>query len=440
MNDILQIVGLIAASGAAAAAVVAMRQSGRTATHAQRLAESFVRLENQIKDEFSRNRTETARSAKEGREELAAAVNNLAQQLLSRLHDTTMLQKKEFEGMALQLTRLTQSNEERLENLRQTVDARLVALQTDNNAKLEKMRETVDEKLHKTLEARLGESFKLVSERLELVHKGLGEMQTLAVGVGDLKRTLSNVKTRGVLGEYQLGNLLEQLLAPDQYGANVKTKAGSAAIVEFAVRLPGRSDGEGTVWLPLDSKFPVEDYHILQDAQGRGDAAAVEEASKRLAARVRLFAKDIRDKYIDPPGTTDFGIMFLPFEGLYAEVLRHPGLFEVLQREYKVIVTGPTTLSAFLNSLQMGFRTLAIEKRSSEVWELLGAVKTEFGRFGAVLDKTQKKLQEASNVIEQAGVRSRAIERRLRTVQQMPSDEAALFFDELAGNAPDEAE
>jgi DNA recombination protein RmuC len=288
-------------------------------------------------------------------------------------------------------------------------------------AKLEKMRETVDEKLHKTLEERLGQSFQLVSERLEAVQKGLGEMQTLALGVGDLKKVLTNVKTRGVLGEIALGNILEQLLAPEQYDANVKTKKGSNDHVEFAVRLPGLETGDNLpVYLPIDAKFPQEDYLRLQQAYDDGDAATVESAGRALAQSVKKFAKDIRDKYIDPPHTTDFGIMFLPMEGLFAEVIRQPDLVAQLQREYQIIVTGPTTLAAMLNSLQMGFRTLAIQKRSSEVWRILGAVKNEFGKFGGVLAKAQKKLHEANRELDDlVGTRTKIMLNKLRNVESI---------------------
>jgi len=271
------------------------------------------------------------------------------------------------------------------------------------------------------------------------VHKGLGEMRSLATGVGDLKKVLTNVKTRGILGEIQLGSLLEQLLTREQYDTNVATKKGSNARVEFAIRLPGRSDNDGqSVWLPIDAKFPQEDYLRLVEAQEVGNPLLVEESSKQLERAVKEMAKAIRDKYLDPPATTDFGIMFLPTEGLYAEVLRRTGLFELLQRDFKVIITGPTTLAALLNSLQMGFKTLAIEKRSSEVWTLLGAVKTEFASFGAVLSKTKKKLDEASNTIDAAATRTRSIERKLRNVQELPAAEAASLLDDGEGAMPEE--
>jgi DNA recombination protein RmuC len=313
------------------------------------------------------------------------------------------------------------------------VDRKFSELQAGNEKKLDEMRATVDEKLQKTLETRLGESFRLVSERLEAVHKGLGDMQQLASGVGDLKRVLTNVKSRGVLGEYQLQNLLEQLFTPDQYGRNVKTKSGSSAMVEFALKLPGREDQP--VWLPIDSKFPKEDFELLMDAYDTGNPEMIEECRKNFVRGIRKCAADICSKYIDPPGTTDFAILFLPFESLYAEVLRTPGLFESVQRECKINIAGPTTLSAFLSSLQMGFRTLAIEKRSSEVWELLGAVKTEFGLFGGILEKTQRKLMDASNVIDTARIRSRAIERKLKSVEAMPSPQLELIDENIE---PDE--
>jgi DNA recombination protein RmuC len=341
------------------------------------------------------------------REEMAQTLHNFNESLLHRMAESSA------------------QNIQKLDKIDDTVDRHMKILQEDNSRKLEQIRGTVDEKLHDTLERRLGESFKLVSDRLEMVQKGLGEMKTLASGVGDLKKVLTNIKTRGSLGEIQLHNLLEQILAPEQYEKNVATKRDSSARVEFAIRLPGRDrDPQQVLWLPIDAKFPQEDYLRLVEAQEQGNAGQVEEASRQLDRVIRDMAKAIRDKYLDPPHTTDFGIMFLPTEGLYAEVLRRSGLFEILQRDFKVVVTGPTTLAALLNSLQMGFRTLAIEKRSSEVWTVLGAVKTEFAHFGAILEKTQKKLQEASNTVETAAVRSRAIERKLRDVQDMTASDS----------------
>jgi len=357
-----------------------------------------------------------------GRGELAESLARLAEQLRQTLSG------------------LTADNEKRLNEVRATLDVQLKSLQTDNAAQLEKMRVIVDEKLQSTLNTRLGESFKLISERLEAVQRGLGEMQSLATGVGDLKRVLSNVKTRGTFGEVQLGALLEQMLTADQYAANVATVPHSNERVEFAIRLPGQ-DRDAPVWLPIDCKFPIEDYQRLLDAQERADVEAAAAAAHALERRVREEAKTIRAKYVAPPHTTDFAILFLPTEGLYAEVIRRPGLFEVLQREHRVTIAGPTTLTAILNALQMGFRTLAIEQRSSEVWQLLGAVKNEFGKFGDILDKVRKKLAEASRQIDETGVRSRAIERKLRNVESLPASEsqALLGDDALASVADEEA-
>lgn len=326
---------------------------------------------------------------------------------------------RNIDAFTQQILVLTQMNEQKLEKVREVVETRLRDLQEDNSRKLEKMRETVDEKLHSTLEKRLGESFKVVSERLEKVHEGLGEMQILASGVGDLKKVLTNVKTRGTWGEIQLETQLEQFLSPQQYEKNVATKQGSRDTVEFAIKLPGRSDN--TVYIPIDAKYPKEDYDRLLEAQERGDGAAVEESAKAIETRIRLEAKKIRDKYIDPPRTTDFAIMYLSTEGLYAEVLRRPGVCDILQREFRVMIAGPTTIAAVLNSLQMGFRTLAVEKRAGEVWQLLGAVKNEFVKFGDILDKTHTRLKQASDDIESAARKSRTIERKLKNVQQMPA-------------------
>ncbi|MBI4063993.1 MAG: DNA recombination protein RmuC [Elusimicrobia bacterium] len=317
-----------------------------------------------------------------------------------------------------------------LEAVRETVEKKLGDIQKHNDTKLEEMRKTVDEKLHMTLERRLGESFQLVGERLEQVHKGLGEMQTLAASVGDIKKVLTNVKTRGIWGEVLLGNLLEQILTSEQYQQNVVTKKGGNEPVEYAIRLPGKDQDDGqTVWLPIDSKYPKEDYERLLDAQERADKTGADEAGRDLETTLKNEAKDIRDKYLDPPHTTDFAIMFLPSEGLYAEAVRRPGLSERLQREYRVSLAGPTTLTAILNSLLMGFRTLAIQKRSSEVWALLGTIKTEFGKFGDLLDKTHKKLQEATNTIEDASKKSRTIERKLKGVGELPIHKAASLLE-----------
>jgi DNA recombination protein RmuC len=355
-------------------------------------------------------------------------IDSFRTQLAAMQQATETALRRISETLAEQLLQLSETNARRLGEVRQAVDARLVALQEGNERKLEQMRATVDEKLQATLETRLSESFKQVADRLEQVHKGLGDMQALARDVGSLNRVLTNVKTRGVFGEVQLAGLLEQVFTPEQYATNVATVPGSNERVEFAIRLPGREDaaaGGAPLWLPIDAKFPREDYERLLDAHERADAPAMEAAAKAIEARLRLEARTIRDKYVAPPHTTDFAILFLPTEGLYAEALRRPGLLEALQREFKVMLAGPTTLLATLTSLQMGFRTLALEKRSAEVWEVLGAVKTEFGKFGDVLARTKKKLDEAGSAIEQAEVRSRAMARQLRTVEALPEARAA---------------
>jgi len=389
-------------------------------TRLEVLEKNLDKIDRTIKEELQRNR-----------EEQVGTIRTINGVVSSQMSEISSMQRNQLDILSKQLSSLTQSNEQKLDKMRETIEERLKYLQEDNSKKLEQMRETVDEKLNSTLEQRLGESFRLVSERLEMVHKGLGEMQTLASGVGDLKRVLTNVKTRGTWGEIQLGNILEQILTQDQYAKNVATKKNSNDRVEFAVKLPGRDEKNGDpVWLPIDAKFPQEDYQRLLDAQEQANPVLAEEAGRALEQRIKVFAKDIRDKYIDPPATTDFGIMFLPTEGLYAEVLRRPGLCDCLQREYRIVPAGPTTLIALLNSLQMGFRTLAIEKRSSEVWSLLGAVKTEFGKFGDILEKTQKKLQEASDTIENAARKSRTIGRKLRSVQEISANEAAAMLEE----------
>jgi DNA recombination protein RmuC len=366
-------------------------------------------------------RDEIARGASATRQELVQALAATQQTLLVHAGDAARSQ-------AEQLRQISDANERRLLEVRSTVEQRLLALQADNEKRLEQMRATVDEKLHATLEARLGESFKQVAERLEQVHKGLGEMQLLARDVGSLNRVLTNVKTRGIFGEVQLAGLLEQVFAPEQYAVNVETVPGSGARVEFALRLPGRRDDGAPLWLPIDAKFPREDYERLVEAQERADAPAADAAAKAIEGRLRAEARAIREKYVAPPYTTDFGILFVPTEGLYAEALRRPGLLEALQREHKVMLAGPTTLLATLSSLQMGFRTLALEKRSAEVWEVLGAVKSEFAKFGAVLDKTRRKLDEAQNTIAEAQTRTNVMTRRLKSVEAMPPAEAALLL------------
>ena len=387
-----------------------------------------IELRRTIEAKLVEIRTDSSLSAKGLREEVTNTFKQLGETLTSNIATSSQSQKERLEQVAKEIAGLTQKQEQTQENLRKTVEQRLDTLRGDNAEKLESIRKTVDEQLHGTLEKRLGESFKLVSERLEQVHKGLGEMQTLANGVGDLKRVLTNVKARGTWGEVQLGNLLEQMLAPDQYAMDVATKPGSQERVEFAVRLPGKGEGDQEVLLPIGAKFPSEDYERLISAAERADADAVEAASKQLDSRIKACAKDIRDKYINPPHTTDFAILFLPTEGLYAEVLRRPGAVEQIQRDFRVTIAGPTTLAATLNALQMGFRTLAIQKRSSEVWQVLEAVKTEFGKYGLVLDKVQKKLQEASKTIDDVAVRRRAIDRRLRAVGSMPEEKAEALL------------
>ena len=367
------------------------------------------------------------------RGEVSNAMSSNQKSVLSAVSEMSIQHKNLLDSFSKQLESLTAINQEMLKDIRETLESRLSKLQEDNGRRLEEMRVTVDEKLQSTLEQRLGESFKLVSDRLEQVHKGLGEMATLASGVGDLKRVLSNVKTRGTMGEVQLETMLEQILTPSQYQRSVQVKRNSGERVDFAIKLPGKDDGGDVVWLPIDSKFPLEDYQRLVDAQELGEIEIVNSAARQLEVAIRAQAKSISEKYINPPSTTDFAIMFVPVEGLFAEVLRRPGLWDQLQRESKVIVTGPTTILAILNSLQMGFRTIAIEKRSSEVWKLLGAVKTDFEKFGGLLDKTQKKLEEASNNISAASVRTRAIERRLRDVQEVPIEGVLDAFDELPG-------
>ena len=383
------------------------------------LAAGLDRAERAVREESAQNRRELAESLKQANDSLIRSVGEIS-----------TVQRDRLAVFAEELGRLTTATEQRLETLRQAVETRLQQIQEDNRRQLEQMRQTVDEKLQGTLERRLGESFKLVSERLEMVQRGLGEMRELANGVGDLKRVLTNVKTRGIWGEIQLGALLEQVLSPEQYGTNVATKPGSGERVEFAIRLPGRDGQEGqVVWLPLDAKFPREEYERLLDAQERADPARAEECGRRLEEQVKRFARDIRDKYVSPPHTTDFAVLFLPVEGLYAEVIRRPGLAETLQRDCRVVVAGPTTLAALLNALQMGFRTLAIQKRSSEVWKLLGAVKTEFARFAEHLEAVRKRLHQATDSIEEAARKSRAIERRLRQVQELPTGEARLLLE-----------
>ncbi len=413
-------------------------------------------------------RSQVQASAQNTRQELGANFAHLQQTLATQLTSVAGLQNQQIDGFAQQLVKLNESNTQQLESMRQsitlqaqvnreeqavslkrfgdtlhqqlsaltesnaqrmaevraTLEARIKDLQNDNAQKLEEMRKTVDEKLHATLEQRLGESFKLVSDRLDKVHQGLGEMQQLATGVGDLKRVLTNVKTRGTWGEVQLEILLEQMLTPDQYAKNVETVPASGERVEFAIRLPGAKEDAGQVWMPIDAKFPKEQYERLVDAAERADADGVATAGRELERAVRGEAKTIAEKYLSPPLTTDFAILFLPTEGLYAEVMRRPGLSDELQRTCRVTIAGPSTLSALLNSLQMGFRTLALEKRSSEVWQVLGAVKTEFGKFGEVLAATKTALERAAKNIDQAETRTRQMTRKLKSVEALPVENA----------------
>lgn len=373
-------------------------------------------------------RLESGAGAKQLREEVIAGLNGIANTTNATMVHLANVQSAQLNTMSSAIGKLSESNDKKLDALRATVEAELRRIHDDNAKQLEQMRQTVDEKLQGTLEKRLGESFKQVSERLEQVHKGLGEMQTLATGVGDLKKVLTNVKARGMWGEVQLGALLEQVLTPDQFARNVSTK-NNGERVEFAIKLPGQTaDGEGPLWLPIDAKFPVEDYQRLSEAQERSDAESIENAGRQLENRVKSCARDISAKYLNPPKTTDFGILFLPIEGLFAEVIRRNGLIETIQRECRVIIAGPTTLWSILNSLQMGFRTLAIEKRSSEVWQLLAAVKTEWTKYGEILEAVERKLHQATDTVEKAKIRTRVIGKKLKDVEELPETEAATLF------------
>jgi DNA recombination protein RmuC len=427
MNDSLMIILILLGAANLILLVILLftRSKNPSAELKERLAvvdDGQRRIEAVVKEEISRNRQEMNLVAKDSRQELAGTIRTLGDSNAQRMTEIGVGQKNQLESFARQLGGLTEATERRLETMRATIENRLSALQEDNSRKLDQMRIVVDEKLQSTLEKRLGESFNIVVQRLEQVHKGLGEMQSLASGVGDLKRILSNVKTRGTLAEWQLENMLEQVMAPSQYEKNIATRKGSSEKVEFALKLPGQdgtSDKE--VLLPIDAKFPKEDYERLLEAREKCNPEMIEEASKQLERRAKEMARNIRDKYLDPPNTTDFGIMYVPTEGLFAEIISRPGMCEILHRDFRVMVTGPTTLATLLNCLQVGFRTLAIAKRSSEVWGLLGSVKTEFGKFGDLLEKTKKKLDEASNTIEDAARKSRTIERKLKDVQELPS-------------------
>ena len=386
-------------------------------------------LMRELRSALTEARREAQDGARESRTELTSTLNQFSQTLQQQMGSNTTTQNSRIDGFSSQLAMLIKSNEERLAEVRNVLENKLRELQQDNATRLEEMRKTVDERLQTTLEKRLGESFSQVSQHLEQVLKGLGEMNTLAAGVGDLKRVLTNVRSRGTWGEVQLGNLLEQTLTAEQYAKNVATRPGSRERVEYAIRLPGQ-DSAHVVWLPVDAKFPVEDYERLLAAQERADAPGMEEAGRALENRIRLEAKTIREKYVEVPHTTDFAILFLPTEGLYAEVLRRPGLMDTLQRDYRVTLAGPTTLLAMLNSLQMGFKTLAIQKRSSEVWQILGAVKTEFTKFGTVLEKARKKISEADGELEKlVTTRTNQLMSKLKKVEELPSSESAKLLE-----------
>jgi DNA recombination protein RmuC len=412
-----------------------------------RISSELSRIDPVLREEFFRNRDEIQKNSKTNREELNNTFKNFSDSLQTSFKDTkdelsrslkaveerfshnvkdfNEIQRQKFDDLVLKQNLIKTETELKLEKIRETVEQNLHRLQEQNSKKLEEMRATVDEKLQSTLEKRFTDSFNLISNRLDQVHQGLGEMQKLATGVGDLKKVLTNVKTRGNLGEIQLASLLEQFFSTEQFIRNATVKSGSAERVEFAIKLPGKQN-DTPVLLPIDSKFPNEDYQrLIETYENIGNVSQkdLEDAVKQFEYSVKKCAKDIREKYINPPVTTDFALMFVPTEGLYAEILRRTGLFDLLQREYRVIVVGPANLVAFLSSLQMGFRTLAIEKRSSEVWQILGAVKTQFGQFGQILEKTKKKLQEATNVIDDAGMRSRVIEKKLKNVQELPPEE-----------------
>ena len=384
--------------------------------------------ERAVNENFISMRKEQREDSRAGREEQTKGIASFGDAQAKRIKEIGDLQRESMQAFSMQLTNMSRLNEEKLEAMRATVETKLQELYKSNEEKLEKMRVTVDEKLHETLEKRLGEAFATVSDRLEQVHKGLGEMKALTSDVGDLKKVLSNVKVRGMWGEMQLRTILEQILTPEQYSENVAVRPNSGERVEFAISLPGAGDDNRPVWLPIDSKFPLEDYQRLMSASEEGDLSVIADVRKALRTRVLDEAKAIRDKYLEPPYTTDFGILYLPVEGLYAEVLRIDGLCETLARDFRVVPAGPTTFTALLNSLQMGFRTLAIEKRSSEVWVLLGKVKTEFDKFGTVLEKTKIKIEQAGKELDNAGQRSRAISRALRGVEAVPSDAEASII------------
>ncbi len=391
-----------------------------------------------IKDEFQRNRAETNESSKINREELTKALREFGEEFKNNVKELNELLRQKFDDLNKQQREINKQSIEHIKEIESTIERQLKLIREDNTTQLEEMRKTVDEKLQKTLNDRLSQSFETVGKQLKAVQEGLGEMKNLANDVGGLKKVLSNVKLRGGLGEIQLSMLLEQILAPEQYEANVKTKAGSSDVVEFAIKLPGKDDSGKSVWLPIDAKFPKDVYEKLQDAYEEGNQDKIQEAQKNLENAIKKMAKDISGKYIDPPNTTDFAIMFLPFEGIYAEVVRKAALLEDLQRTYKIIVTGPTTLAALLNSLQIGFKTLAIQKRSSEVWRILGAVKKEFEKFGGILQKAQNHIRTGLNQLDEVtGVRTRAIQNKLKKVESLSESESSKVFPELSDSLSD---
>jgi DNA recombination protein RmuC len=434
--SLLVAVTLLLVANLAVTLVLLKKGASDAVTHAQIEASARVEAANVLRNELRASREEASTAASELRQEVSRTHQASTETLVKTISEIGQSQTTKFQAFTAQLKTLTESNQSGLKHLQETVDGRLQELRSSNERKLDQMREVVDEKLQSTLEKRLGESFKLVGDRLEAVQQGLGEMRSLASGVGDLKKVLTNVKTRGTWGEVQLGALLDQILAPEQFDRNVKPHPDSRDVVEFAIRLPGPNDEpDQCVWLPIDSKFPQEDYLRLVEASDNGDVTAVQQAQSALVRSIQDSAKDVSTKYLNPPLTTDFAILFLPTEGLYAEALRHPGLVERLQREHRIVVAGPTTLAAVLNSLRIGFRTLAIEQRSSEVWKVLGAVKHEFGKFGDVLQKVKRQLDSAGRTIEETGVRTRAMERKLRSVEELPADAATAMLD-LAQDDP----
>jgi DNA recombination protein RmuC len=397
------------------------------------LSATIEGINKSLKEEFHLNRQEANENAKATREELKKTLEEFGRQFAQNVKDLNYLLREKFEDFSKNQNEINKAVNNNIKDIRETVEKQLNAIREDNTRQLEEMRVTVDEKLQKTLNERLSQSFETVSKQLQAVQEGLGEMKNLATDVGGLKKVLSNVKMRGGIGEVQLSMLLEQILAPDQYEANVKTKKSSHDVVEFAIKLPGKDDDNQVVWLPVDAKFPMDRYEELQDAYEDGDLSLVQAAQKKLEDAVKKMAKDISEKYIDPPNTTDFGIMFLPFEGIYAEVVKKASLLGELQNKYKIIVTGPTTLAAILNSLQMGFKTLAIQKRSSEVWQVLGAVKTEFNKFGGMMEKAQKNIQTGLNQLDEVmGVRTRAINRKLKDVETLSIDKTKEILPELS--------